>query len=201
MKQYLFSYGSLINTKSRLRTANTSEAIPVRVKGLQRAWNYHNPERQRHALGVTFVPGAECNGVIVEVSEENFSKFDERENGYKRVELDVNNVDILSGQALPEGIIWVYIPEKPTPPTSESPIHQSYIDVVIAGCLEYGEDFAIECIKNTLYWDYAWVNDRKNPGYPRTIQGLSINKIDQILKRIIPEAFAKRVELELKELT
>jgi len=197
MKHYLFSYGSLINTKSRLRTADTNVAVPVRVKGLQRSWNYHNPERKRHALGVIFTEGAECNGVIVEIHEENFNKFDEREKGYKRVKLDLNNVNVLNGNIL-EGLIWVYIPEEPTPPTSESPMHQSYIDVVIAGCLEYGEDFAIECIKNTLYWDCAWINDRKNPGYPRTIKDLPIDKIDQILKIIIPDAFAKRIEIELK---
>jgi len=188
MKHYLFGYGSLINTASRLRTADT-DAIPARVVGWQRAWNFYNPERKRNALGVFAKENAQCNGVILEVTEESLAKFDQREKRYQRVEVDPNKV--ITEEKL-EGKVWIYVPEDPKIPTKESPIHQSYVDVVIMGCLEFGEGFAQECIKNTLFWNHHWLNDRENPSYPQTLRNLPTEKIDQILKKTIPEEFKKR---------
>ena len=36
---YVFGYGSLINPESRARTASSGQAIPIEVRGYQRAWN------------------------------------------------------------------------------------------------------------------------------------------------------------------
>ena len=204
MKHYIFGYGSLINRKSRLRTAETSKAIPVKVKGLQRAWNYHNPERKRNVLGVIVDAKAVCNGVIFAVSEEALAEFDKRESEYDREELDSKDFTLLGRgvleEIIPESKIWVYIPQEPKFPTASSPIQQSYVDVVIAGCLEIGEElgigeeFAVEMIKTTIYWDGPWVDDRNNPGYYGTIKGLPIEKIDRILKKVILEEFGKRIK-------
>ncbi len=195
MQQFIFGYGSLINSKSRVRTADTGTAIPVRVNGLQRAWNYHNPERRRNVLGVIVDGKASCNGVIIEVSEENLRKFDERECGYYRMELDIKDITFLNGSMV-EGKIWVYIPEEPLPPTENSPLHQSYIDVVITGCLEFGEDFAVECITSSIYWDSPWFDDRNDPSYPGTVRDLPAGKIDKILSRVIPKQFGKRLSVK-----
>tara|TARA_Y100000310_G_C20655992_1_gene801992 strand:+ start:284 stop:898 length:615 start_codon:yes stop_codon:yes gene_type:complete len=201
MKQYLFGYGSLINKESRLRTAKTGEAVPVRVAGLQRAWNYHNPRRKRNVLGATFVEGSTCNGVIVEVSQENLEKLDERENGYDRMELKAENISILGeGEInLTEGKFWVYIPKEPKAPCENSPIQQSYIDVVIFGSLEISEEFAVELIKTTLYWECPWIDDRENPGYIRTLVGLPVKEVDRILNKVIPQHLKNRKKLEEKE--
>jgi hypothetical protein len=196
MKHYIFGYGSLMNTRSRLKTANTNKAIPVRVNGIQRAWNFHNPERKRNVLGAVFKENSTCNGVLVMVPEENLKKFDDREIGYNRVELQLDIISPLNGHSLPKGKIWMYSPSKLTLPAKDSPIQQSYIDVVISGCLEFGEDFAEECINSSLFWNYHWIDDRKNPGYPRTLRNLPIEEIDKILKKFIPEAFKIRVKLE-----
>ena len=41
------------------------------------------------------------------------------------------------------------------------PILQSYIDICILGCLEYGEEAAKEFIQSTQGWQQAvWLNDR-----------------------------------------
>lgn len=189
MKHFLFGYGSLINTVSRLRTADTGEAIPVRIIGWQRAWNFHNPERRRNVLGVFVNENGQCNGVIIEVSEECLAKFDEREKRYERIEIDADKIVI---DRKLDGKVWIYVPKEPKLPTNESPIKQSYIDVVIAGCLEFSEEFAEELIKTSLLWEYPWVNDRKNPSYPQTLRNLPIEKIDRILARIIPREFKKR---------
>lgn len=190
MKHYIFGYGSLINTESRLRTAQTGKAISVKVNGLQRAWNFHNPERKRNVLGVIINPKSTCNGVLIEIPEENLAHFDQREEGYDRVELKKEN--IFADEEIEDGHYWVYIPKEPREPSVESPLHQSYIDVVIAGCLEFGEDFAQEFILNCLYWDSHWINDRDNPSYVRTLKNPPIEKIDNILKKVIPKEIERR---------
>ncbi|MBT4935273.1 gamma-glutamylcyclotransferase [Candidatus Woesearchaeota archaeon] len=194
MKNFIFGYGSLISTESRVRTANTGDAIPVRVHGLQRAWNFHNKVRKRNALGVILNGDSVCNGIITEVNEETFADFDVREEGYNRIEIDPKNIEVLK-DSLPEGNFWVYVPKESILPTKDSPVEQSYVDVVITGCLEFGEDFAQELINSTLYWDHAWVNDRKNPSYPRYLKNPQLERIDTHLKTFVPEAFDKRIDL------
>jgi hypothetical protein len=194
MKHLIFGYGSLINTESRVRTANTGKVVAVRVQGFQRAWNFYNQEKNRTALGVIPNINAKCNGVIVEVDNSNLAAFDARENGYGRVEINSSNVEIIKGE-LPQGTIWIYVPKEPLLPTKNSPIEQSYVDVVLAGCLEFGSEFTKELIKNTLYWEYAWVNDRATPNYERYITNPPFEQIDKYLNELVPEAFVKRINL------
>lgn len=188
MKNYLFGYGSLISTLSRETTAKTGKAKPARVSGWQRAWNYHNSERNRNVLGVSKKKEAFCNGVIFPVQENELSAFDKRESGYERVEIDSSQIKVLLGKLLP-GKFWIYMPKKPQPPTKESPLPQSYLDLVITGCLEWGEKFAEEFIKATKQWNYPWINNRNK------FSAYDINKIDGILRKVIPRELGKRVEI------
>ena len=178
MQHYLFGYGSLICTIRRNRHTKEVEAIPVRVRGLQRCWNYHNPQRMRNVLGVFVKEGTICNGVIFPVDD--FSKLNERENGYNLVEIDGKDIEVLGGEC-PEGKFWVYIPHESIYPCSKSPIQQSYLDVVMTGCLEFGESFALEMVKNTE-WSEHWVNDRDEPNYSRYLKNVDREKIDSVLK-------------------
>ncbi|MBU1974565.1 MAG: gamma-glutamylcyclotransferase [Nanoarchaeota archaeon] len=191
MQDYLFGYGSLICTVSRDRDAHSCKAIPVRVKGLQRCWNYHNPSRKRNALGVVVKEGASCNGVIFAVDD--FSSLNKREQGYDLVEIKASEIEVISGE-LPLGKFWVYIPKESILPTVSSPIQQSYLDVVMTGCLEYGEEFAVEFVRSTE-WSLPWVNDRNEPNYSSYLKNTPIEKIDLILKKVIPEEFEERKDL------
>ena len=48
------------------------------------------------------------------------------------------------------------------------PVYQSYIDTCLIGCMETkAENFAIEFIQSTHFWQDYWVNDRQLPQYPR----------------------------------
>ncbi len=90
----------------------------------------------------------------------------------------------LDGKEAPEVAIWTYLPNEPGWPSRESPIVQSYVDVVLAGCLEVGESFAGEFVRTTTNWGYPWVDDRSTPRYVRAMQNVPPAKLiemDRIL--------------------
>ena len=92
--QFIFGYGSLINTASRNSTASAPiPAIPVRVSaafGYIRTWNDRSPSGFT-ALGLrkprTGESASTINGVLYPVDGDDMSKFDAREEGYARVEI------------------------------------------------------------------------------------------------------------------
>ena len=194
---WIFGYGSLINSDSRKKTGNSGKVIPVRITGLKRQWNVVIDEIKVTAVGVTLAKDSLCNGIVCQVDNEDLLKFDKREIpfGYSRIEIDKKNITPLLGFNLPKGIFWVYAANKPGKPSSESPIIQSYIDVILTGCLEYSEQFARNFVKNTEFWNYPWINDRKNPRYPRALSNPDVKKIDSILREEITKEFLKRQDV------
>ena len=175
--QFIFGYGSLINTASRNSTASAPiPAIPVRVSaafGYVRAWNDRSPSGFT-ALGLRKPHSGESantiNGVLYPVEGDDMSKFDAREEGYARVEVPREDIEAVSWQRLPEaGHIWVYVPvrqggvpgEGLPEPNASFPLLESYIDVVVEGALEYGPDYARELIETTADWSKYWLNDRE----------------------------------------
>ena len=118
--QFIFGYGSLINSTSRNATVGKIvPAIPVRVSaavGYIRAWD------DRSSSGFTALglrkPGASekastINGVLYPVDGDDMAKYDIRERGYRRVEVPRDDLEAMSWQLLPAtGRIWVYIPVK-----------------------------------------------------------------------------------------
>lgn len=48
--------------------------------------------------------------------------------------------------------VWVYIPQTPMPANKNYPIVQSYVDVIMRGCLDYGHEFASHFIQTTEGW-------------------------------------------------
>jgi hypothetical protein len=134
-----------------------------------------------------------CNGVIVKVPLDQLYRFDEREKGYRRVLLSAHDLEILD-RPVPEGEVWIYIPEEPLPATEKYPIAQSYVDVIMDACIRVSEEFAIEFVETTEYWELPWVNDRVDPLYPRALPHLDYEKIDGILSHCLPEQFQHRKE-------
>ena len=151
------------------------------------------PEYKMTAVGATLNLHSTCNGVIVPIQETELPKFDKRESGYHRSKVDRSNIKGINNQTIPKGSIWVYIPDEIQSPSLNNPIAQSYVDVIISACFDYGEDFARQFIKTTLNWDSPWINDRQNPRYPRAMSKVPLaSKIDSLLEQLIPTEFLQR---------
>ena len=190
-KNFIFGYGSLISRESREKTGNTGRAIPVKIKGLKRFWGLVVPEAKLTALGVIPDKKSQCNGAIFSVSENDLFKFDKREIGYNRIKIKQEDI-IFSNNEKIEGIVWVYVMKEEGVPNKQNPIVQSYVDVIIDGCIEYDLSFVKEFIITTHGWDSNWIDDRISPRYVRAKKDVDVQKIDNILREVIPEEFSGR---------
>ena len=205
--QFLFGYGSLINTASRNATASKPiTAIPARLSA---AFGYVRCWCDRAGSGFTALglrrplPGESAmtiNGVLYPIEGDDMARFDSRESGYARVEVPREQIEAASWQRLPEqGTIWVYVPvtaghdpgvDLPAP-SRDFPMVESYIDVVIEGALEYGPDYAREIIETTAGWSRYWLNDRELPRRPWVFDKQS-GAVDKLLAASAPH-FADRM--------
>jgi len=172
---FIVGYGSLINRASRnASAASPIEAIPIRVSaklGYVRSWNARAPSGFT-ALGLRKARAGETgtiNGVLYPAMGADMASFDARESGYVRVEVPGDMIEALAWQSLPRtGKIWIYVPVTAGGAPGEGlplaspdyPLLQSYIDVVVEGGLEFGEEFAREIIETTADWNHFWLDDR-----------------------------------------
>jgi len=178
---YIFGYGSLMNSASRQLTGQTSTAITATVEGFKRYWGKVDESYILSPLVVDKGHG-HVNGVLLKVTENGLQEFDVRERGYHRVLIEADNVE--SSLALtPQDQVWVYIKDKPEPPCSLSPIMQTYVDTVLAGCLEISEQFAKQFIEQTIGWHFPLENDRHQPKYGNLagVKKEHHNKIDALV--------------------
>lgn len=153
------------------------------------------------------------------VDADALAAFDVREKGYDRVELplDAFVVDTSLGSAAAqqrgrnfiqqEGMsvrIWTYIPSAAYAhePDEEHPILQSYVDVVIRGCLQWGDrNLAEQFLRSTFGWNAYYLNDTllsRRPWLHRQDYALiddilqSAGSVIQFHERKHPEEFAAR---------
>ena len=109
--------------------------------------------------------------------------------------------------------VWVYVPKNGgTGADHEYPIMQSYVDIIMRGCLSIGKDFAMQFLQSTHGWwhdktvhhpesevpEYLWIDDRHEPFYVRADEEWSSDMkhmLDDMLKEIHPEPFEKRRHL------
>jgi len=194
---YIFGYGSLICTDSRSRTGISGSAHPIEVRGIARKWSVHVPDYAGTAVGAHSDPEAYCNGVFFAVDEDNLGRFDGREKGYRRIELPWADVQSLSTESLPlTGILWAYVGTSQAAPEAARPIMQSYLDVILNGCLNYGPDFARRFTELTGQWQHL-VNDRAQPTYPRPLQSSArLPEIDGLLIEHLPALWAQQQNLD-----
>ncbi len=172
MVTYIFGYGSLISKDSRERTGITGASFPVKVKGLKRSWNVIIADEKTVALGIEKQEGACCNGVIFEIPDSELASFDSREgDSYSRVRLLSQDIEVEEDVDFSDCDIWVYLTKNKGEPSSEFQIQQSYIDVILTGCLEMGEKFASEFMNTTHGWNFI-EDDRMEPKYPRFLEKL-----------------------------
>ncbi len=188
----VFAYGSLINSQSHGRMDGVS--FPVRVRGLRRGWYLPVPDDRDTGLGIVFAQPSTCNGILIpcEPNEIVIADLRETEHGYKREQVPRENVVWSVRTEEQFDNIWVYVTQDLGHPTDDCPIAQSYLDVVIAGCLSIDRQFAEEFIRTTEGWEFPWVNDRTAPRYRRAIQ-CPIKEIDELLRDMLPERMETRV--------
>ena len=212
--QFIFGYGSLINTPSRNSTAGKATvAIPVRVSaefGYVRAWVARSSSGFT-ALGLRKPAAGETaetiNGVLYPVEGSDMTPFDAREKGYVRLEVPLAMVQQVSWQPVPQDVkVWVYVPvgeggkpgEGLAPPSAAFPLLESYIDVVIDGALEFGPEYAREFVETTRDWSEFWLNDRELARRP-WIYDKNYSEEDKLLSSAPPAAqhFADRAFSEV----
>ncbi len=184
---YIIGYGSLINFESQNITGVSHWSKPIRLKNHSRSWTVAYDDLQFCAVGIYKNPGRCINAVLFSV--ESIEVFDQREHGYYRSEVEQNDIQMWhSHDEIPiDGSIWVYYPldEKKNFASQNHFIWQSYLDVIMMGCLSISEEYAIEFIKSTQQYNKNFVkNDRLDSKYIRALKQYDAMAIDQILKLI-----------------
>jgi len=210
-KNFIFGYGSLISSESRIYTGKgyIGEPIPVEISkkaGYRRIWvckksKYGN--RSYLALKKS-KDATNIRGVICPVFK-CIENFDKREMGYKRIKLRINTkekrklIKSMTWQNIPDYNfnIYIYIDNKSKPPHKKCPISQRYLDIVLSGCLEYGKTFTKHFLKNTFNWGEEGavflVNDRKQKNMRNyDLKYINYKRIDKIMKETTPQYLKKR---------
>jgi len=121
--------------------------------------------------------------------------------------------------------VWVYLPKQGTPANHKYPIMQSYVDIIVRGCLGISEEFTRKFLETTHGWwhddhdgngneedsgsgsgspspQYIWVDDRHAPYYIRADEEWSKEMkhiVDQYLHESQAESFKKRMHLDRLE--
>lgn len=167
MSVFVFGYGSLMHPKDARRTVTPSTEKPVVLQGYRRVWTDNWD-------GFTFLNVEECedcacNGILIEMSQDQLESLDQRENTYNRIVKKIDGKEV-----------WVYISKYPNKSTKDSPVLQSYVDVFLSGALLLGEDFFDRCVQSTD-WEMVFKNDRIMPKYRPHNPELH-EKIDAFLK-------------------
>lgn len=196
MNHYIFSYGTLAHKEVAEVTGKTLSFMPALLKGYSRNLRALAKSSGFAAAGIERDKEEQCIGMLVQIPEEELLKFDEREKMYDRAEIRSEELSLLSGEPIPEGVYYLYIPKNPQPPTEQTPLAQSYIDVVLAPYLELDPELAIKVVKSMRDLERPWVNDREMPKYSRYPTDLNGEAIDSLLKQAVPEEFAHRRETE-----
>ena len=145
------------------------------------------------SVGILEDPGSSCNGVLFPIAQSELTRFDARETGYNRTALPISQIVFFSGDLNINEDIWIYFAKQTNHPCQLQPIVQSYVDVIIEGCLEIGLDFTEEFLKSTTGWEYDWIDDRLFPKYPRSLNHDNAHqRIDPIVQKLIPGLFNHR---------
>ncbi len=204
--QYIFGYGSLVQTESRTRTVPSAQfASPVIARGISRGWydQIGGPSWNPTYLGAVADTNATTNGVIYPVSAADLEADNQREVGYRPTRIDPTAITMLDGsQAAPDADIWYYANVEKKPVSAAHPIVQSYVDICIDGCLEIeaayplakAAGFAVQFIKTCTDWQIPWVNDRIYPWRP-TIYMARANQIDALLRQVLGDALVNQIGL------
>ena len=172
---FIFCYGSLVNSKSRLGTINReTNGVPVfltKDTGLIRTWDvntrckctdHSNHKQNVLSLSKNNNKNTTVNGILIKITDEELNRLDKRETGYKRIKLSLKNfkwldfldkyksehINIFKNSS--HTYVYTYIGKKSNKPTKQNPIRLRYLSLCMDGFLEYGQEFNEEFIR-TVY--------------------------------------------------
>ncbi|WP_375750496.1 gamma-glutamylcyclotransferase family protein [Vibrio sp. HN007] len=178
---YIFGYGSLMNEASRTLTGHTGHAIPAVVHGMVRSWSKIDDSYRASPVAVVEGEG-QVNGVLLEIDDIALKEFDVREAGYHRIKLKPEQIECVEAFDS-EKPIWIYVVNEASAPCHNVPIVMSYVDTVLAGCLEISDAFAKHFVEHTQGWHHPLKNDRDNPVYSRVagVESHHQNRVDELI--------------------
>jgi hypothetical protein len=126
-------------------------------------------------------PVQDCQGILFQVESNKLTEFDHRELGYHRVPVPVEKIKIiecagndrrrdnleivrkhLRGPKSQKVAFYCYVPDcdRTFAPTAEYPILQTYVDVCVRGCIQWGgEALAKAFLASTNGWSTFYLND------------------------------------------
>lgn len=210
-KKFIFGYGSLMEKESRSRTTpNVTAIFPAKLNGFERSWSLQNVseigEYSTTFLGCEKKDNAEMNGILYEVSDEEFEKTKTRENGYNPTLISCHqHIHSYDEQFIlnENDEVYIFTNIKSTKPNSKLPIVQSYVDICLNGCMEIEKTFPLakqdnftkNFFETTKLWSKHWVNDRI---YPRRPWKYSPNatEIDKLIVEHLGFNLFKSIKIE-----
>lgn len=200
---HVFAYGSLINAESRRRSLAYRSVHRARLLGYRRGWYTQVQTNGATGLGLVSDADAQCNGVLIELDKRELQNVDARElpYSYERVAIAPASVSTQSKNVDPGVPLWTYLTPNIELPSDECPIIQSYVDVILSGCLAFDREFAREFVQTTSAWDSPWLDDRARPRYPYALDQTELEPvIDSVLCEILPDPFRRRTRVLPKDL-
>lgn len=170
------------------------------IEEQMRLWPGNNLHEDFRSIALEKVQCPDCR-LVFEKGFDKRRQFSKSNDNYQD-ELDVS--------------VWVYIQSEDLPANPSYPITQSYLDIIMRGCLSISRDFARRFLETTDGWwhdgkashsttcedtkdaiaHHTWVNDRYDPMYVRADSDYSIEYgevIDKLLEEHHPDALKRRV--------
>jgi cation transport regulator ChaC len=134
----IFAYGSLINSKSRMKTLkHRAHATTFSLDGFKRIWIKKNVANFIPHFGIINDKNSFCNGVTFKVTQNDLINLDKREQNYNRIKINANT--------------WTYVPKSINRRLNKNDeINYPYLKLCEEGCMEYGQKFLNEFRKTTF---------------------------------------------------
>ncbi|GGF69297.1 gamma-glutamylcyclotransferase [Alteromonas lipolytica] len=188
----VLGYGSLMSGDSRSRHSGIPhDGIEVEVYGFERGWVTRSEPEQQTYVGAYKKDGAWLNAQLVPTHLD--PALQQREQDYRFTPVTLEQLHFeLSAELtarltdwLLQRDIWICETLKIEPASAAYPVHQTYIDTCLGGCLELGGSAAANrFIASTTGWQHHRVNDRSQPRYPRAavVSQAHVNEIDALLE-------------------
>ena len=180
-----FGFGSLVNHHT-LRT-DYVHLIPATLKGWRRHWQARSKTFKNAVALLSVHPDQKTSiqGLLVIDRLANLPAVDEREEGYTRIKLAKDDLELSNG-SMNVSELYVYIADEVTDAVDDGPLLQSYLDAVMQGFLiNYGEEGVRHFVDTTNGFKRPVIADRDAPFYPRNVSLSDEEKLlfDQELAR------------------
>ena len=193
---HVHGYGSLANWRTNPAVRNGQRAI---MHGWRRAWAHDIKTQIGNVCALTIVPRADAlvSGILFSVPREHLFGLDERERGYRRIQIQSLELEppILLQQPISTAFAYTSPDGMSESHTHAFPIWRSYLECVLAGFLDVGGMPAVESfVASTVGWDTPLFDDSDDPKYPRYVRlERSVrNKVSEIIQGLSLRPFKER---------